>query len=157
MILAIDPGPNQSACLVWDGQKIRSYNIIPNEAVISLLQMSTPWTKAAVEHMQCFGMPVGQTVFETAYWIGEFRATCKRVKREFLPVYRLEVKMHHCKSARAKDSNITQTLIDRFGGKGTKANPGITYGLKKDLWSAFAIAVMVQDKASLGGTNGSTN
>ena len=54
-----------------------------------------------------------------------------------------------CKNNRAKDKNIRQALIDRFGpGKaaiGTKKAPGPLYGLKSHLWSALAVAVVAAD------------
>jgi hypothetical protein len=144
MILGIDPGPKQSACLTWDGEQIRGAAITENS------QLRLEYTGnivVAVEHLQCFGMAVGASVFETAYWVGEFRRACKLANLPFVPVTRGEVKMHWCHSMRATDSNIRQALIDRFGAPGVKKSPGLTYGLKKDLWSAFAIAAMTWDKA----------
>ena len=40
---------------------------------------------------------------------------------------------------KAKDSNIRQALIDRFGPVGTKKNPGWFYGVSKDVWAAIAV------------------
>jgi hypothetical protein len=66
-------------------------------------------------------------------------------------VYRADVKLHHCHSSKAKDSNITQALIDRFAsgvpnhGKGSKAAPGWFYGFKADIWAAYALAVYTAD------------
>lgn len=54
---------------------------------------------------------------------------------------RIEVKKHLCHNGAAKDSNIRQALIDRFGPPGVKKEPGILYGVKKDIWAAMAIAV----------------
>jgi hypothetical protein len=104
----------------------------------------------ACEHIQCFGLPVGAEVFECAYWIGDFRCSCKNKGTLFLPVYRSEVKMHFCHSMRAKDANIRMVLIDRLGAPGTKKNPGPTYGIKGDIWSALAIAVLAFDKTVKG-------
>jgi hypothetical protein len=42
---------------------------------------------------------------------------------------------------KAKDANIRQALIDKIGPQGTKKDPGPTYGISKDVWSALAIAV----------------
>lgn len=142
MIMGIDPGPEKSAYCAWDGSSIREARIINNPELAELLGGLGNETTVACEHLQCFGMAVGMNVFETAYWIGEFRAHCGD---RFRRVYRGEVKMHHCRSMRAKDSNIRQALIDRFGEPGTKKQPGTTYGLKKDLWSAFAVAVFACD------------
>jgi hypothetical protein len=58
---------------------------------------------------------------------------------------RRAVKLALCGDSRAKDANIRQALIDRFGGKdaaiGRKAAPGPLYGISRDVWSALAIAV----------------
>jgi hypothetical protein len=44
---------------------------------------------------------------------------------------------------------LIRVLKDRFGEKGTKKNPGLTYGLIADMWQAFAIAVMAYDNLNL--------
>ncbi len=61
---------------------------------------------------------------------------------------RFDVKLHLCGNARAKDTNIRQALIDRFGGiegkskaVGTKKAPGPLYGCKSHMWAALAVAV----------------
>ena len=57
---------------------------------------------------------------------------------------RRAVKLALCGDSRAKDANIRQALIDRFGGSaavGRKAAPGPLYGITRDVWSALAIAV----------------
>jgi len=57
---------------------------------------------------------------------------------------RRAVKLALCGDSRAKDANIRQALIDRFGGSaaiGRKTAPGPLYGISRDVWSALAIAV----------------
>ncbi|MGH7470493.1 MAG: hypothetical protein ACRENP_21315 [Longimicrobiales bacterium] len=54
--------------------------------------------------------------------------------------------MHLCKNPKAKDQNIRQALIDLLGAPGTKKNPGPTYGISGDAWSALAIAVTARDQ-----------
>ncbi len=90
------------------------------------------------EQIKCYGMPVSDSIFDTVFWSGRF---CEAWSFEFHRVPRMDVKMHHCHNSRAGDSNIRTALIDRFGPPGTKKAPGLTYGLKKDLWAAFALAV----------------
>jgi hypothetical protein len=46
---------------------------------------------------------------------------------------------------KAKDSNIRQALIDRFGEVGIKKNPGWFYGFKKDIWQAYAVGITYHD------------
>jgi len=143
MIIAIDPGNEQSAYVMWDGVKIWGCAIEPNWMVSQVIKKEAyNATRCVIEMIASYGMPVGKEVFETCVWIGRF-AECSFA---FNLLYRKDVKMHLCNSMRAKDSNIRQALIDRFGAPGTKKNPGLTYGLKKDLWSAFATGVTWVDQ-----------
>lgn len=75
-ILGIDPGPEKTALVLWDGAKVLQAEIVPSEGVIGYLLCETGRLTVACEHLQCFGMSVGAEVFETAYWIGEFRRAC---------------------------------------------------------------------------------
>ena len=95
----------------------------------------------AIERVQHYGtgMPVGRTIFDTVEWSGRFieawGGSCvTRIPRPL-------VKATLCGSVRAKDANVRQALIDRLGPPGTKAKPGRTYGMKRDLWAALAVAV----------------
>jgi hypothetical protein len=138
-LMAIDPGTRESAILLWDGQTATQKAILPNEAI--RLLVSTHSGRLAIEKPQCMGMPVGAEVFDTCIWIGRFDPECRAVL-----VTRNEIKMYLCGSMRAKDANIRQALIDRFGAPGTKANPGALYGIKTHLWAALAVAVTVWDR-----------
>ncbi|HBC95047.1 MAG TPA: hypothetical protein DCZ10_19680, partial [Pelotomaculum sp.] len=60
-------------------------------------------------------------------------------------VYRKDEKINLCGSMRAKDGNIRQALIDRFGIVGTKKSPGWFYGVSKDVWAAIAVGVTYYD------------
>jgi hypothetical protein len=87
-------------------------------------------------------MAVGAEVFDTVLWAGRFAEAAHRVTVVMLP--RRAVKLALCGDSRAKDANIRQALIDRFGGSaaiGRKAAPGPLYGISRDVWSALAIAV----------------
>ena len=76
-----------------------------------------------IEMVASYGMPVGETVFETCVWIGKFMQIAEDRKKKVNKVYRKDEKMNICNSMKAKDSNIRQALIDRFGEVGTKKNP----------------------------------
>ncbi len=95
--------------------------------------------KVIIEMVASYGMAVGETVFQTCVAIGIFEeiAESQNIPVEF--VYRKDEKINLCNSMKAKDSNIRQALIDRFGEVGTKRNPGWFYGFKKDVWSAYAV------------------
>jgi hypothetical protein len=147
-ILAIDPGSTHSAIVLWDGERILQAIKDENEAVRALIAMEA--RKIDVEHVVCervesYGMAVGATVFDTCFWTGRMWETVVRLGVPFHLVPRREVKLHLCGQARAKDTNIRQALVDRFGDKGTKNNKGLTYHLKADTWQAFALAVTCLD------------
>ena len=98
-------------------------------------------------------MPVGVTTFETVLWIGRFTQAwlSKTGADPVRKVYRKkETCMHLCHSGRAKDSNITQAICDRYGGdvktaKGTKKNPGPLYGFAGDVWQAMGVAIVAAE------------
>ena len=151
-VLAIDPGPEYSAFVIWDGKQILDKGIYANGMLVHYMdcdnidfnfKIHSP-SYHVIEKIASLGMPVGATVFETVFWTGVFARTIGLMYCSRIP--RMEVKMHLCNSSRAKDSNIRQALIDRFGAPGTKKEPGLTYGLKKDLWQAFALAVTFYDQ-----------
>jgi len=145
-ILAIDPGNVQSAYVVWDTatETIEHKGIEENLDMYRYILLGKKFDADVLvcEMIACYGMAVGKTVFDTCVWIGRF------TEPEDILVYRKDIKMHFCHSMRAKDSNIKQALVDRFGEPGTKKNPGKLYGVKKDIWAALAVAVYFADTNS---------
>jgi len=83
----------------------------------------TLFDKIIVEMVASYGMPVGESVFQTCVWIGRFVQLADELGKEYGFIYRKEEKMNICHTMKAKDSNIRQALIDRFGEVGTKKNP----------------------------------
>lgn len=153
-LLAIDPGPNESAYVVYDAIRRHPgpWAKLSNHAMLGVLDDAEP-TSLAIEMVQSFGMAVGAETFETVFWVGRFAERWLDYKPwdrdEAVRVYRRDVKMHLCGSARAKDANVRQALIDRYGGKesaiGRKKTPGPLYGIAGDCWSALAVAVTVAE------------
>ena len=151
IVMAIDPGPVRSAWLAIEDDEIRNMAISLNRELVDLIRSDIPAGPVdvlVIEKVEGFGMPVGAEVFETVYWSGRFAeaARPKPVER----IGRKAIKLHLCGSMRAKDPNIRQALIDRFGGSsaiGRKATPGPLYGVSADLWSALAVAVSWADGA----------
>ncbi len=150
MVIAIDPGPQQSALIIWDGSAAVVSRYADNGVVLAYLQeraaVRDPFP-LVIEKIASFGMPVGAEVFETVFWSGRFAQAygMHRTHR----ITRVHVKNHICHSSRAKDSNIRQALIDRLGVVGTKKSPGPLFGVSGDLWSALAVAVTWWDQNHL--------
>lgn len=158
LLLAIDPGDTESAWVVIDMDTRRpiAHGKQPNDYVLQYChdhRVQATYQHIAIEMIASYGMPVGAEVFDTCVWIGRFTEALTfggRTEPEL--VYRRSVKLHLCRSAAAKDSNITQALVDRFArgqsnfGKGTKAEPGWFHGFYKDIWAAYAVAVYAADQ-----------
>lgn len=149
MILAIDPGNIESAyVLVDDNYKPVEFAKVSNAELLDMMDGISADIPMAIEMVASYGMAVGKEIFDTVFWAGRFwqKAECARKTQ----IYRQAVKLNLCHDIRAKDSNITQALKDRFGGKGTKKNPGWFYGFSKDVWQAYALAVTYLDKVKAG-------
>jgi hypothetical protein len=141
-VLAIDPGSAQSAWLRFDGERPQGFAIAANDILVRALRTGGLPDVVVIEKVESYGMAVGAEVFDTVLWAGRFAEAAHRVPVVLLP--RRAVKLALCGDSRAKDANIRQALIDRFGGSaavGRKAAPGPLYGISRDVWSALAIAV----------------
>ncbi len=144
-ILAIDPGTFQSALVIWNGKVIEDHQLIPNNEVLAYVKKLENIDLFAIEMIASYGMAVGKTVFETCVMIGRLEQIGIDKGFNVMRIVRKEVKIHHCNSNRAKDSNIRAALIDQYGAPGVKAKKGLTYGISKDKWAAFALATYVAD------------
>jgi len=149
-IIAIDPGTTDGAYVVWDcsESKIVDKAILPNEELLDWLRNQTHAVEIHCEMIACYGMAVGKETFETCVWIGRAMQICVDKGWAFSRVYRLSVKVHHCKSTKAKDSNVRQALIDKYGVQGTKKVPGPLFGIASHMWSALAVATFVSETTS---------
>lgn len=153
-ILAIDPGPSQSAYVLWDGSHVEDKGILPNGELATALsgnyicfeESDITLFLEMIGHYGT-GMPAGKEVFDTCVWIGRF-IECWPWKHEL--ILRPTIKTHLCGSSRAKDANVRQSLIDRFGSPGTKSAQGPLYGIKSHMWSALAVAVCAHDRLRIG-------
>ena len=166
MILALDPGPEKTAYVWMAGDFIISSGYVSNQMMLAIIDdyvdsrnkgYESP-SLLCVEMISSYGMPVGAEVFETCVWIGRF---IEAWDGHYRKIYRKDVKLALCGNMRAKDPNVRQALIDRFGpGKekaiGTKAHRGPLYGISGDMWSALAIAVVAAGSESTNARRAST-
>lgn len=149
MILAIDPGNIESAYCIIEKETYKpiEFGKIDNGRLIDKINSFENIERLVIEMVASYGMPVGKEVFDTCVWIGRFvQEFVNYVKPQYKYIYRKDVKINLCNSMRAKDSNIRQALIDRFGQVGTKKNQGWFYGFKEDIWSAYAVGVTYLDE-----------
>ena len=153
IILAIDPGPVQSGFVRFAGTRVLESGLLPNEEMLQKTRCAIGHLQAtdlAIEMIASYGMPVGREVFETCVWIGRFQQVWTAPEHVRL-VYRRDVKLHLCGTAKAKDPNVRQALIDLFppvgGGKvpqiGLKSAPGPLFGISSHAWAALGVAVTV--------------
>ena len=145
-IIAVDPGTERSAMILWDGRKIHMARILSNpDTRDQIYGFGAPKPMLFIEQIECYGMVMGQTTLETVFWSGRFAEAAINCGIEVGRMVRRDIKLHHCGSMRAKDSNVRRALIDKYGPPGTKKKPGATYGLKADLWQAFALATYISE------------
>lgn len=147
-ILAIDPGTSQSGYVLCDSDPftIIGCGVFGNyDLLMAISDKQYGFKVQVIEQVTHYGtgMPVGAEVFETVFWAGRFAQAGSPVP--FVQMPRRAVKMHLCGSMKAKDTNIHQALVDKFGGKeravGRKATPGPLYRVKSHAWPALALAV----------------
>ena len=141
-IVAIDPGPKESAFVRYDPlcQELLDFGKEPNGKFIGEGWEPFKGDSIFIEMIASYGMPVGKEVFETCVFIGKLLNTYQwewnthRLTRHM-------VKLHVCKSARANDANIRAALIDRFGGTPAIKKGGPLYKVSGDVWAALAVAI----------------
>lgn len=164
LVLAIDPGPETSGWVLFDGERVVAGEPqLENHRVLQLWTTAAPYLfehglrstrelLVAMEWITSYGMAVGASVFETCFWAGRIAEALggDDVQR----IARANVKLHLCGSRRAKDTNIRQALVDRFGGVagkraaiGLKKSPGPLYGTRQHMWAALAVAITAWDQA----------
>ena len=143
-IFAIDPGTTQSAYVeMCSDYTITWADIVPNDDLLCRihdLYFDSNQVNIVCEQVESFGMAVGKEVFQTVHWIGRFHQQSISRWLNFELVPRRTIKMYWCKSVRATDSNIWQSMTDLWGPPGTKKEPGKLYGIKSHQRSALAIA-----------------
>lgn len=151
MILAIDPGYEQSAFVGYHDKTVEFHYTMPNTDLLDFLRASPDWATGTlvIEKVEAMGMAVGREVFETVFIAGRFAEAWHPASVHRLG--RRAIKLHLCGHARATDANIRQAIIDRFGPTkaeaiGTKKAPGPLYGLKGHEYAALAVALTYSDQ-----------
>lgn len=150
-IIGVDAGDKETGFVIYnpESNSLCDKYIMENTMLLDHLELfDVDQYLLSLEMVACYGMPVGRNIFETCLWIGRIVQHWVSMKGSFVLIYRKDYKLHFCNSMKAKDSNIRQALIDRFGDKGTQKDKGFFFGIKGDMWSASAIALYTFDLVS---------
>jgi hypothetical protein len=136
-ILAIDPGTTQSGFVLYDG-KVLSSGVMPNEDLLRIVADDRS-DALAIEKIVSYGNVVNNDTFDTCEWIGRFQQAWA-CPAEVVKVKRLEVKKALGLMGSAKDKDVNGALLALIGPKGTKRDPGPTYGVSSHAWAALGVA-----------------
>lgn len=136
-ILAIDPGTHESGYVLYDGRVLEA-GVLPNHDLLQRVANDDS-DVLAIEKVVSYGRAVGQEVFDTCEWAGRFRQVWG-CPDETLSVTRLQVKQALGLKGAADDAKVNARLREVIGDKGTKANPGPTFGVVSHAWAALGVA-----------------
>lgn len=158
IVLAIDPGNALSAFVLYDSVSatLLDKGKVDNGGLLRELAndaKDAQFRRAdilVVEMAESFGAKVWSQVFETVFWTGRF---VEAWGHSYDRLVRRVIKLHLTGSPRAKDGQIRQCLIDRWGGAdkalGSKVRPGPLRGVSADVWQALAVAVTFADRSAM--------
>ena len=157
MILAIDPGNADTGFVLYDSTRLQllARGKWPNGKLLTAIRNRefADADSLAIEHAQSFGMKVWNQVFDATLWGGRFVESWDLASggKPHRLVYRRDAKVHVTGSGKAKDQQVRQCLLERWGGKdiamGTRKTPGPLAGVTADMWAALAIAVYAAEVA----------
>ena len=145
--------------------RLLDFAIQENNELIRLIPDRLGGDVCVIEYTKAFAMPIRTTaksgmmffptqVLDTAIVVGRLWEAFVRGDGDRLDpmlLSRRDVKHHLCGGSQAKDAQIREAMIDRFGGTkakavGLKKTPGPLYGVSKDVWAALAVGVTYRDK-----------
>jgi hypothetical protein len=159
MVIAIDPGNEQSAFVLIDtlNKEPLFFDKLYNDEMLMILE-DRKYEKLVIEMISSYNMKVGASIFDTCVWVGRFIQKAVDRNIPFEIVYRKDVKKHFGVITRSKkklpnaDSQIRSELIKRYAkfdfknGKGVANDQDTFYGFKADIWQAYALGVYYLEK-----------
>ena len=157
-ICAIDPGPEQSAYVVWDtethdfcmnGANVEKHAIVSTEGMIGRLRVlvRNGIDVVAIEMVQSYGkdFSIGRSTLQTVLNVGRFMQAVYEVNSA------ADVRLYGRPTIKGQiggktDAEIHASLRMRHGDarKGLKLE-----GITKDQWSALALATAIDERPTL--------
>ena len=150
--LGIDPGPETSACVILEGDKIIYRGEHENSNFIRWISLwSHRYDHIAIEGIVSHGHAVGKSVFDTCIMIGQIVGAEKIIsdfKSEIKIYTRPTIKAHISGHATATKKQVNDVLKEIYG-KPRKGSQ--TQGFNLHLWDALATAHYHKEGLKMGG------
>lgn len=137
MILAIDPSNTVHAWALLDPAPAGLRLYASGRDLAADPQPSGLAMRIVCEMVACYGMAAGAHLFDTCVAIGRLDARIGPM--EFIT--RTEVKRIVCGQTNARDPNVRQAIIDRFGGPEAIRKGGALWKVAGDTWAAIAVGL----------------
>ena len=141
IVLGIDPGPTVSGVVWFDLERqavIKANGEMPNAELLEIVRAGDSFDMLAMEVIKAMYAHVGESTVLTIRFMGRIEEAVEHHGKPSVCMSPQEIKKEVCGTASAKDPAVRQAIIDRLGDKGTKAEPGPTYGVSKHAWRALA-------------------
>ncbi len=144
-VLAIDPGQTESAYVYYDmnaalRRRILEFGKVKNSDMLLRVLSNRRPDIVVCEEIRSYGMPVGQTTFDTVRFTGRVQQLCMIEGIPFALLPRFKVKSALKPLPRRNDRDVRSSLIQLYGAPGTAQQRGPTYGITKDVWAALGVA-----------------
>jgi len=158
MILAIDPGPQESGFVLYDNKNstVKKFGKVLNRELEDMIIDELQNVPTYIEFPQAQGCLASNALLLTCRWAGRYEAHSNLVelinRKDVVNFFECHKRTRQEKSEGIKqvafDTQIRHKIIEMFGGSkevaiGVKKSPGPLYGVKADVWQALAIALMV--------------
>lgn len=138
VVLAIDPGNGKSGLVRFDGERVLYAGVVENPDVLRIIADDNS-DILAIELFVATNQRLGNESIETIHWGGRFQQASGDPDSVIL-VPRYQVKKALGLGHRDGDKQVNAALLAAVGPKGTKSNPGPTYGVASHAWAALGVA-----------------
>ena len=146
IILGVDPGPTTSGMIRFstDVQRVMaSHPAIPNRELLEYLRDGQHFDLLACECIESLYSGAGKETVRTILFTGRIIEAAETTGKPPRLLSPQAVRSAICGTAKAKDSGVRSALVDHIGPKGTKLEPGPTFGVSDHAWRALAVAYAV--------------
>jgi len=132
VVIGFDPGNECTGWCVWDVKDkifLYKHKILNGDVIqkIEVFDKKYNIVKVGIEYPSSYGMPVGQTLFDTCTFVGILAQIFKSKNIPCELIFRKSVKMFLCNSVRADDSIVNSRVREYLGEDNTKKKPNPIY------------------------------